>query len=131
MADFKTMTEFTIADRLSSQLKQELTISEITEKAARLEEELLKFKTDIDAKVDGKNGKYSIDVTVNGASKAIEFSNADIEHYLGSSNPSHQITVEALEVLIDPYRSMLYAELAKIIGPIVSNYQDIKAGRKL
>jgi hypothetical protein len=131
MADLKTVTDITIADRLTTKLKHELTISEIAERAAKLEEELNKFKTTIDPKINGKEGRYAIEVTVNGVTKAIEFTNQDVEHYISSSNPSHQITVDAVDVLIDPYRQMLYGELLKIIAPIVSNYQDVKAGRKL
>ena len=131
MANLKTVTDITISDRLSTKLKHELTISEITERALRLEQELNKYKTVVDSTIDGNAGKYAIEVAVNGAIKVVEFANADVEHYLGSSNAAHQLTVEALDVLIDPYRQMLYAELLKIIGPIVANYKDVKAGRKL
>ena len=131
MADLKTVTDITIADRLTTKLKHELTIAEISERAVRLEEELNKHKTVIDPTIDGKAGKYAIDVSVNGSTKVVEFNNDDVQHYLASSNPAHQLTVDALDVLIDPYRSMLYAELMKIMSPIVENYKDVKAGRKL
>jgi len=127
----KVATDITIADRLSTQLKLELQIKELSEKLAETEAELKKHKSNIVVVTNPNTHETEVSVELNGKVKKVNFKPNDIDYYLSSSEPVAHLMNDMLDILVEPYRQVFTDVIVEDIAAIVKNRMIQKQGRAL
>lgn len=137
----QTVIDHTISDRLTTQVNYESTIQSLKNEIQRLRKILGEHYTEVAISSDGLAGKYSFSVQINGVSKTIQITNAELDYFLTSStknnDPGHaaqvatQITNELSDALSEPYTTMIAKKLKGELESIIRNRIAEQQGSKL
>lgn len=131
MSELKTATDFTISDRLTTQLHNEVKFRELSEKLQNTEAELLKFKSTIDIVSNPDNGSHEVRLELNGKVSSVVITNKELDYYLENTDPVQALITDLLDILVNPYRLVVTGEIASTISAIVTNRQIAQRGRAL
>ena len=125
MSELKAITDFTIADRLSTQLQYEVKIKELVERLQKVEAELVKHKSIFKIDVDPNSGVIDLSVELNGKVKQLKVAPSQIDEYLGNSDPTGAILRDIIDILVQPYREVMYQTYVETIQAVVKNRKSL------
>jgi hypothetical protein len=125
-------SDFTISDRLSTQLQYEIKIKELTEKIFTLEAELKKYKTGIQiTPVQEINGFYAT-IEINGKVKTVPVSQDDIMNYIQKESfPTQALCNDIANFLIGPFKEVVISEIRDDVAAFVNNKMSLNKGSSL
>ena len=122
--DLKSNTEFTISDRMVSQLKNQTLIAELQERVLELEAEVNKYKTSLAVASDPETGIHEIKIKTNGVIKVVSFNASNLEYYVTQGDPVNSLLTDALPILTDPFCKMIREALREKVEEIFNNFKN-------
>lgn len=131
MSELKSATDITISDRLSTQLRQEVKIKELTEKLQATEAELEKYKSTISVISDPNSGIHTISVELNNTVKQVSIGPKELDYYIEGTEPVTALINDVLDIIVQPYRTVVSNEIIDQVSAIVKNRIIAQRGRAL
>lgn len=131
MSELKAATDITISDRLSTQLRQEVKIKELTEKLQATEAELEKFKSTISVISNPNSSIHTVSVELNGMVKQVDIGPKELDYYLEGTEPVSALINDVLDIVVQPYRTVVANEIVDQVSAIVKNRMIAQRGRAL
>lgn len=125
-------SDFTISDRLSTQLQNEIKIKELSEKIALLEAELKKYKNEIQIVPVFEINGFHATIEINGKVKVVPVSHDLIMDYINrESYPAQSLCNDIADILIGPFKEVLINEINQGVSAFVQNKAFLNKGSSL
>jgi hypothetical protein len=109
------------ADKLSTELQLEQTITDLKQVLTKREAELKKYKTVIEVETNPETQLHTVSVEVNGVKKRASFTPNAIDEYLKFSDPVKNLMKDILEIVLEPHKNVIISEINQPITKIVEN----------
>ena len=115
----KDAVDITISDRLSTQLRLETTIKELSERLLKVEAELKKQKSTVSVVTDPTTQETTISLELGGVVKNVKFAKKDVDQYLASSNAVDSLVGDILDIITVTYRSVISEQIKSNVAAII------------